>query len=185
MNAKLSCHIFYILCLRGNTMPVYHTFRVDVDLVGNRCQVIASLGILVTVCDDPLAALLEVSQCITNFLKCRIVRSQDTGFQIDSLHLVFILGLLDGRENVVHTKVVELVSCQFTQPVVLNSVADLPLQLEHHHRIVFQRRFAAACCYHTNEADESEYRHDDTESEDTNDGGCYILEKLFHNNANI
>ena len=166
-------------------MPVYHTFRVDVNLVGNRCQVIASLCILVTVCDDPLAALFEVSQCITNFLKCCVVGCQNAGFQIDTLHLVFVLSLLDGRENVVHAKVVELVSCQFTQPVVLNSVADLTLQLEHHHRIIFQRRLAAACCYHTDEADESEYRHDDTESENTNDGGCYILEKLFHNNANI
>ena len=68
--------------------------------------------------------------------------------------------------------------------VLLSLLVDGALQLHDHDRIVTQRRLVATH-QHAYQADEGKDAHDNTKGENAHNGGCYALEKLFHNALNL
>ena len=68
LDAKLGVEVFQEHGLRSQSVPVDRSFRIDVQFVGHRGEVIASLRHGVAIGDDPLAALLEILECLAYFL---------------------------------------------------------------------------------------------------------------------
>ena len=77
-------------------MPIYHAARVDKQLVGGRCQIVAALGVTVGIGYNKLFALFEVHQGMTQFLQCGIVGAQHPALKVDAADALVGFGHLDG-----------------------------------------------------------------------------------------
>ena len=67
-DAEFVVQTFHILTLSTEALEVNHTMIVQVDVVGHTCHIVGCLHVLVGVCHNPLAALLELLQHITQLL---------------------------------------------------------------------------------------------------------------------
>src|SRR5690606_1695224 len=54
--------------LRSKAPKVYRPFRIDVNPISRRSQVVSTLGIALAVGNDEFTGLFEIEQCIADFL---------------------------------------------------------------------------------------------------------------------
>ena len=80
---------------------IEHPHGVEEDTVGNGCEVVLFLEVLVAVCEYELAAFLEVEQCLAYLVDGGVAGKEAVGFDIDAFYVVVVLGGLDGFEYVV------------------------------------------------------------------------------------
>ena len=150
-------------------MPVYHTFRVDEYLVGGSRYVISALRIAVGVCHNPLSAFLEVEQGIAYFLHCGISCLQHAGFYIYAFYVVVVLRLLDGRQYVVKSKVVDGVAGELSEDVFLSLFLNYSGQVEHHYGIVAYLLCGFSRGNHANDAYYSHHTGNGSENNQSDD----------------
>nr|KHM44369.1 hypothetical protein PU94_14265 [Coprobacter secundus] len=85
----------------AESSEIEHPHGVEEDTVGNGCEVVLFLEVLVAVCEYELAAFLEVEQCLAYLVDGGVSGKEAVGFDIDAFYVVVVLGGLDGFEYVV------------------------------------------------------------------------------------
>ena len=124
------------LTLAADALQLDHRRAVQVQAVGHRGHVVALLAEVVGVGDDPLAALLEVLQCVAHLL-CRRggVDAQHAALQVDALDAVVGLGLAYAGHDVVeaHHAHVGAVQQHVEGRALLGALLHVAVELQHEH----------------------------------------------------
>ena len=132
-----SCHIH---ALATQSAEVYHARLVQEHRVGCRGHVIALLHVLVGKGNDPLAALLEVNECVANLLgRGGCVERGCTALYVYALDLFLVLGLADRGDDVVeaHCFHVGLPEKHRKRILAFCLLVDDPVHFQHEHGVVF------------------------------------------------
>ena len=107
--------------LRCQTLPCDASLWVDDDLVGYTGQIIHSLGVVVSVCYNELAAILEVFQSMADFFQRSKRCFHHAGLQIDTLDILIFFSLLDRSQDFVQSIGLEFISNQCLERILLDT----------------------------------------------------------------
>ena len=137
LDAELCHQVFHEHRLRADSAPFHLTAGVEIHFVGNRREVVCGLCIHVAVCHYPLAALLEVYQRLAHRLQRSVrVRDEESRLYVNALHLVVVLCLLDGEQQVVESYHVGSAAGEHRHDVVFGTLLQLSVQVYHEYRVV-------------------------------------------------
>ena len=141
---ELSHKVFIELWLCAQSVPVYHTFRIKVHLVGCAGYVVSALSVSVSVCYNPLSFLLEVEQGVAYLLHCGVSCLQYSRLYVYAFYLVVVFSLLYGRQHIVEPEVAHRVSGECSEEVLLSLLVYHAGQIEHHYGVIAHFRSAVA-----------------------------------------
>ena len=162
-------------------MPVHNARGVAIHLVGHRGYVVGTLHVGVGVGNDELLALLEVEQSLAQFLQRGKVGAQRAAVQVDALHVVVVLGHLDGSQQVVESLRLHLVFAHEGGKGILGAAfLNGAVERDVEHAVVLECGFLTARGSHRNHHHEAAYKSKYPQTQYAGDGGQHVLQKVFH-----
>ena len=103
-------------------MPVDHSIRIQENLIGDTTYIIGRLLVRVSIGHNPLSALLEVEQCLADSMgRGWRVRREQSCLDVDTLDFFFVLGFLNGFQQVVQSDVVAHLASHYRQRILCNA----------------------------------------------------------------
>ena len=92
---------------RRNTCPLHPSVRLQVDLVGDRCQIVSPLTVGFVIGDDELATLPEILKRLAQLLQNGVSGdSASVRTQVNTLDAGIVLGRFDGPQRIVKSNLV-------------------------------------------------------------------------------
>ena len=163
-------------------MPVDAALRVDIQLVGCRRNIVRTLSVYITICHNPLAALLEVKQLVAQLLYLSHICRQGAALDVDTLDVFICLSLLDGAKRLFQPKIVECISSELAEDVLRSPLLHHSAEIDHQHRVLLHILRSLTRCNHTDKTHHAENDENDKKKEQTNEGCQHILDEIFHIN---
>ena len=93
--------VVHLLCRK--TFPIHRTGRIKTDAVRYRSYVVVGLTIVLSRSENPLAALLEIEECVTDRFGVRRSHHKLCSIEPDTQDLVIVLRQTDVREDMIET----------------------------------------------------------------------------------
>ena len=172
--------------LGGQTLESNRALRLQEHGIGRRCQMIGALGVAVGKGIDELARLLEISQCLAQFLRGGKADAGTIVMQINTLNPVIVLGGTDAFDIIVQThrrrEIGRVHEIEIVEIGLLRLVGNRLVEVDPQDGIVLDRLRSGRTAGSEHGADRANRHkeHDQGNDKHPDDRSKKVLEKGFH-----